>query len=94
MNNATEIIALRKQGLTIRAIQKKLGISSPSVVQWHLRGPKRKMQLFAESFLLNERFPVTGDRESALLCAGFNDYRKFVLRRIRELEESKEIKEL
>lgn len=36
-----QIAELRKKGLTIRAIQKELHISSPSVVQYHLTYHKK-----------------------------------------------------
>lgn len=44
--NKKKIIALRKKGLTVRAIKKKLNISSTSVVQFHLKNVKRIVALF------------------------------------------------
>ena len=75
-----QIIELRKQGLTIRAIQKQLGISSPSVVQYHLNYGKKALKSWIErGFVFPERKPRPGDREGELLCAGFNEYRRLVI---------------
>jgi len=43
MNKRQKIIALRKSGLTIRAIQKKLKMSSTSLVQYYLDGEKEPL---------------------------------------------------
>lgn len=37
-----KILELRKQGRTIREIQKELGMSSPSLVQYHIRNAPYK----------------------------------------------------
>ena len=43
MNRRETIIALRKSGLTIRAIQKKLKLSSTSLVQYYLDKEKEPL---------------------------------------------------
>jgi hypothetical protein len=76
MNKKDKIRSLRKKGLTIRQIQKRLGISSPSVVQYHLK-PTR-----FDNLIFPERHPRVNDKKSEYMCAGFNEYRKMLIKAI------------
>jgi len=89
MNRKEEIIRLRQKGLTIRAIQKELGISSPSVVHWHLKHTPKVRSWLKELVVLPERFPNAGDKQSELMCAGFNEYRRLILERVSQSGGSK-----
>lgn len=77
-----EIKRLRGLGLTVREIQKRLGISSPSVVQHHLKYMSRFSLL-----IFPERHPVEGDKQSALMCAGFNEYRRMIIEKLKQLNK-------
>lgn len=91
-----EIIELHEKGLTVRAIQKELGISSPSLVQWHISkyrrdgadGTKRVTLGRLLEILPKERKPIqeknTFDEASSLLSAGWNAYRTELLKVIKE----------
>lgn len=91
-----EIIELYKKGLTVRAIQKELGISSPSLVQWHIAkhrrdgadGTKRVTLGRLMEILPKERRPIneknTFDEASSLLSAGWNAYREELLKALKK----------
>jgi hypothetical protein len=81
MNNKKEIRRLRGLGLTIRQIQRKLNISSPSVVQYHLKHVSR-----FEGLIFPERHPKHNDRASEYMCAGFNEYRRLLIEKLEEIE--------
>lgn len=84
-----QIIELREQGMTIREIQKELGISSPSVVHHHLK----KFEGIVNKYVLPKRFPKAGDTESELMCTGFNEYRRLIIKKIEDsLNNSKDLK--
>jgi len=91
-----EIKKLYEAGLTIRQIQKKLGISSPSVVHYHVKRlylNKNDLKRISINKFLSiipgKRYPVShigkADEESNLITAGYNAYRKDLLDTIEEL---------
>ena len=87
MYSREQIRKLRTEGKSIRQIQKELGISSPSVVQYHLDYKKRTW--LEKEFILPERFPPPGDKDSELMCAGFNEYRRILLEKIESQNDQK-----
>lgn len=88
--NRQEIIELRQKGLTVREIQKKLGVSSPSVVQHHLTHDADGKDWMTKMFVFPERFPSDlGNKTDDAIIAGFNEYRRLVIEKI-ELSKGKE----
>lgn len=79
--NKNEIITLREQGYTIRQIMKKLNILSPSTVQHHIK----HINKYEKLMILPERTPIFNNKESEYMCAGFNEYRKIMAERLKNL---------
>ena len=85
--NRQQIIELRAKGLTIRGIQKKIGASSTSVIDYHLRYKKEYQARMKKLFVLPERLPPNKrNLQDECLCAGFNEYRQIILDKIDNLK--------
>ena len=74
MTDTLAIVQYHKQGMSVRAIQKMLGISSPSLVQWHITKYKSLM----EKYVLPERLANNG--KDLYMCLGWNAYREEMIK--------------
>lgn len=83
-----KVLKLRKQGMTYRAIQKELGFSSSSMVDYYLKKSNKEINNWIEKLVIfPKRLPATTSVKDSYICCGWNAYRDDLIEKLKQVKE-------